>query len=80
MVTTGEANTSGSAAQAMQIYQHAQGFSADSHPDERQRLEESIAELRPQLSKADKASLASSSAANNAPNAGDSGKPWWKFW
>ena len=72
--------TSGSATQAMQIYQDAQRFSADSHPDERQRLEESIAELRPQLSKADKASLASSSAASNAPNAGGSGKPWWKFW
>ena len=69
--------TSGTATQAMQIYQDALACSADSHPDERQRLEESIAELKPKLGKADRAALASSPA-GAAPAA--SSKPWWKLW
>ncbi|MFE1570794.1 hypothetical protein [Comamonas odontotermitis] len=60
--------TSGTRQEAMQIYQDAQRFSEDSHPDERKRLEDSIAELAPKLGKGTGSSAAASS------------KPWWKFW
>ncbi|MNT81230.1 hypothetical protein D3C72_2208010 [compost metagenome] len=60
--------TSGTRQEAMQIYQDAQRFSADSHPDERKRLEDSIAELAPKLGK------------GTGSNAAASSKPWWKFW
>ena len=69
--------TSGTAVQAMQFYQDALACSADSNPDERKRLEDSIAELKPKLGKADRAALASSPA-GTAPAA--SSKPWWKLW
>ena len=68
--------TSGTAEQAMQIYQEARRHSSKTSAEERKCLEDKITELAPAARKAAKASAGGASGSSTG---GDS-KPWWKFW